>query len=184
MWGMMMYGPFLIGVKYSDWGDHEPLIPLYNDLARAAPVRVARHRNTILDLQFTAKYLAGKEIPSDYSSRHRIPIKELSQEEREKLMVDEGEDVQMMRIIFNKLAPALTLEEVQEVARKDLIVNALTRYPRVILVRSTSTEDNIQGFSDAFSRHGIPKQVHSNNGAPFNGKDSNFLQRCFRNLSI
>ena len=90
----------------------------------------------------------------------------------------------MMRIIFDKLAPALTLEEVQEGASKYMIVKALTRYRRVILVRSTSTEDNIQGFSDAFSRHGIPKQVHSNNGAPFNGKDSNFLQRCFRNLGI
>ena len=39
-------------------------------------------------------------------------------------------------------------------------------------------------FSEAFSRHGIPKRLHSDNGAPFNGKDSHLLQKYLTNMGI
>ena len=40
-----MFQPYLIGVHFTSWGDHKPLLPLYNEMTKAAPVRVARHRN-------------------------------------------------------------------------------------------------------------------------------------------
>ena len=40
-----MFRPYLIGVHYTSWGDHKPLLLLYNEMSKAAPVRVARHRN-------------------------------------------------------------------------------------------------------------------------------------------
>ena len=70
MWGMMMFRPYLIGVHFTSWGDHKPLLPLYNEMSKAAPVRVARHRNKVQDLRFKDKYLRGKSMPCDYASRH------------------------------------------------------------------------------------------------------------------
>ena len=43
------------------------------------------------------------------------------------------------------------------------------------VVKGTSAEDNIQAFSEVFSRHGVPRKLHSDNRAPFNGKDSHLL---------
>ena len=63
-------------------------------------MRVARLRNRIIDLQFTDKYLAGKDMPCDFASRHPRPISELSEHEREDLMVDDGEDVQVMKVMM------------------------------------------------------------------------------------
>ena len=65
-----------------------------------------------------------------------------------------------------------------------VIVDGLTRYPEVAMVRGTSAEDNIQAFSDVFSRHGISRRLHSDNGAPFNGKDSHLLQKYLKNMGI
>ena len=82
-WGMVMFRPYLIGVHFTSWGDHKPLLPLYNDITRAAPVRVARHRNKVQDLSFTDKYLPGKTMPCDYASRHAVPIEYLNQDWRQ-----------------------------------------------------------------------------------------------------
>ena len=114
VWGMMMFRPYLIGVQFKSWGDHEPLLPFYNELTKAAAVRVARHRNKILDLQFTDKNLPGKQMPCDYASRCAVPIEDLTEEEREMLMVDVGEDVQVMRVIMADLPPAMTMDIVKE----------------------------------------------------------------------
>ena len=77
VWGMMMFRPYLIGVHFTSWGDHKPLLPLYNNMCKAAPVRVARHRNKVQDLRFINKYLQGKAMPCDYTSRHAVPIEDL-----------------------------------------------------------------------------------------------------------
>ena len=327
MWGMMMFRHYLIGVNFTSWGDHQPLLPFYNDLSKAAPVRIAKHRTRILDLKFTDKYIPGKEMPCDYASRHPMPIEGLPMEEKERLLIDEGDDIQVMRVMMADLPPALTLEMVQEAARRDpvyqelaravqkgrkpkdpefvpytsvwkelavvegvlcfgermiipdstlpghevnlrdwvvdlghsahqgvdatkrqlrlrlwfpgmdkaveravsrclpcqasveshhrdplhpttapeepwsclytdhwgptqegnhilVIIDGLTRYPEVVVVKGTSAEDNIHAFSEVFSRHGLPKRLRSDNGPPFNGKDSHLLQRYFKHLGI
>ena len=51
-WGMMMFRPYLVGNKFTSWGDHQPL---YNDLNKPSPVRIAKHRSKIIDLTFTDK---------------------------------------------------------------------------------------------------------------------------------
>ena len=252
-------------------------------------------------------------MPCDYASRHPKPIDNMSQEEKEALMMDEGEETEVMRVIMADLSPALSLELVREVAQGDpayqslkaavqagskprdgelmpymlvwtelgvvqelvcrgekliipagrhpkydvdlrdwvvdldhsshqgvdgtkqllrmrlwfpgmdkaveravatclpcqasvesytrdplkpsrapeepwsrlyadywgptqdgqhilVIIDGLTRYPEVMVVRSTSVEDNIHAFSEVFSRPCIPAHLHSDNGAPFNGR--------------
>ena len=130
-WGMMMFRPYLIGVHFTSWGDHKPLLPLYNEMTKAAPLRVGRHRNKVQDLSFTDKYLPGKEMPCDYASRHAVPIEGLDEEEKERLMVDTGEDIQVMRVFVADLPPALPLEVLREVAGRDEVYQRLmvdTRY--------------------------------------------------------
>ena len=65
-----------------------------------------------------------------------------------------------------------------------VVVDGLTRYPEVAVVKSTSAEDNIQAFAEVFSRHGIPRRLHSENGTPFNGKDSHLLQKYITSMGI
>ena len=326
VWGMM-FRPYLIGVHFMSWGDHKPLLLLFNEMSKAMPVRSARHRNKVQDLRFNDKYLPGKSMPCNYASRHASPIKDLTEEEKERLMVDVGEDIQVIRVIMADLPPALTMEVLKEVAKCDnvyqtlkaavkegkkpkdrdqvpymavweelavieelvcrgerivmpegrsstndvalrewvvdlghsshqgvdatkrklrvwlwfpdmdraverrvssclacqasveskardplkptkapeepwsrlyahhwgpkqdgyhilVIIDGLTRYPEVSVVKNTSAKNTIQAFSKVLSRHGVPRRLHSDNGTPFNGKDSHLLQKYFTNMGI
>ena len=54
------------------------------------------HRQHVQDLSFTDKYLAGKLNPCGYKSRHPTQLIGLTQEEREKLNIDDSEEVMVM----------------------------------------------------------------------------------------
>ena len=73
----------------------------------------------VQDLSFTDKYLPGKAMPCDYASRHAVPIEALNVDEKERLMVDTGEDIQVMRVFIADLPPAMTLEVLKAVAERD-----------------------------------------------------------------
>ena len=64
-------------------------------------------------------------MPCDYTSRHAAPIEDLTEEEKERLMVDVGGDVQVMRVMMADLPPALTIEVVKEVAEHDRVYKKL-----------------------------------------------------------
>ena len=124
---MMMFRPYLIKVQFTSWGDNKHLLPHYNELTKTAPVRMARHRSKILYLKFTNKYLPGKQMPCDYAFRHAVPIEGLTKEENEWLMVDEGEDVHVMRVIMADLPPAMTMDMVKDVAEQDQVYKKLKK---------------------------------------------------------
>ena len=88
-------------------------------------MRVARHRDKVQDLRFTDKYLPGKTMPRDYASCHAAQIEDLNEEERERLMLDTGEDIQVMRVFIADLPPALSLEVLKEVAERDTVYQRL-----------------------------------------------------------
>ena len=67
-WGMQMLRSYLIGKHFTSWGDHFPLVPLFNNLSKPASRRVAKYRQQVQDLSFTDKYLAGKLNPCDIHS--------------------------------------------------------------------------------------------------------------------
>ena len=123
--GMMMFRPYLKGAHFTSWGDHKTLLPLYNKMTKAVPMRVTRHRNKVQDLRFTDKYLPGKTMPCDYASRHAMLIEDLDEEEKERLMVDTGEDIQVMRVFIADLPPTLSLEVLKEVAERDAVYQRL-----------------------------------------------------------
>ena len=90
MWGMTMFRPYLVGTKFTSWGDHQPLLSFYNNLTEPATARITKHRYKIMDLTFTDKYLHGKKMPGDYNSRHPAPITHLNSKERATLLMDDG----------------------------------------------------------------------------------------------
>ena len=95
-WGMNMLRTYLVGKKFTSWGDHLPLVPLYNNPAIAAGRRITKHRQQVQDLQFMDKYLKGKQNPCDYKSRHPTPISDISTADRQKLGVDDSDEVTVM----------------------------------------------------------------------------------------
>ena len=125
MWGMTTFRPYLIGEKFTSWGDHKPLVPLYNDFTKPASARIAKHRSKVTDLTFVDKYLPGKKMPADYYSRHPAPIQHLNVKEREADMIDDGEDILIMRVILDDTPPALTLAMLQTGAKHDPIYQRL-----------------------------------------------------------
>ena len=329
VFGMKMFRHFLIGNKFTAWTDHQPIVPFYSDMTKQAPARVAKHRSQIIDLEFEDKYLPGKKNPTDYNSRHPMPIEGLTKEDRDVLMIDDGQEVTIMKVIFTDLPTAVSEEIIKEAGHKDptykavmqavkegrkpvdrslkqytnasvwpelsviddilcrgerivvpsahlpqyggnirdwvveighsshmgmnttkrllrhrlwfpemdktierevsacqacqatvddhqrdplqpnmlpkepwstlytdhwgptrdnkhilVVIDATTKYPEAVQVKGTSAENNIQAFSDIFSRHGVPKFIRSDNGAPFNGKDSHLLQVYFRYMGV
>ena len=87
----------------------EVLLPQYNDMTKAAPVRVGRHRNKVQDLSFTDKYLEGKAMPCNYTSRHGVPIEGHNEEEKGRHRVDNGKDIQVRRVFIADLDSGINI---------------------------------------------------------------------------
>ena len=55
---------------------------------------------------------------------------------------------------------------------------------QVIGVKGTSADNNIEAFSQVFARHGVPRLLRSDNGAPFNGRESHLLARYLKYMGV
>ena len=95
--GIMMSRQYLVGNRFTSWGDHKTIKPLFNDLNKLKPVQIAKHRSKMICFTFTEKYMLGRNMPADDNPQHPKPITNthLSQQEREDIMMDDGEDVQI-----------------------------------------------------------------------------------------
>ena len=124
-WGMDQFRFYLSGQHFTSWGDQKPLIPLYNDMTRPASVRVNKHRQKIQDLRFTDRYMSGKVMPCDFNSRHPNSIDHLTSEERQKLGIDDGDEITIRRIFLRDLPDAVTPDMIKEVAEEDSVYKAL-----------------------------------------------------------
>ena len=99
----------------------EPLFSIYNNSNRAASVRINKQRKKVQVLSFTDKYMPGKTIPCDYNSRHPKPIQHLSQRDRHKQGIDDGEELFIRRVFMSDLPDAVTVDMLREVAERDPI---------------------------------------------------------------
>ena len=118
-WGMQMLRPYLVGKEFTSWGDHQPLIPLYNNPSMPAGRRVTKHRQQVQDLAFKDKFLSGKNNPCDYNSRHPTDIAGLSTSDREKLGVDDSDEVTVMRVFVEDMPMALTVDMLKIAVEED-----------------------------------------------------------------
>ena len=72
--GIKMNRMYLYGIKFTVTTDHQPLVPLYNNPRREGPVIVERHRTKLQGFQFKVEYVPDKINPTDYNSRHPLPL--------------------------------------------------------------------------------------------------------------
>ena len=57
-----------------------------------------------------------------------------------------------------------------------VMVDHLTKYPEVEVVKGTSAHDNIIAIDNIFTRQGFQDILYTDNGAPFNGGERHELQ--------
>ena len=322
-WGMDQFRFYLVGGTFTAWTDHEPLPAIYNKRNKPTTKRIGSHRDQITDLQYTMKWMPGKEMPCDYGSRHAYPIDHLSEKEQEKLGCDNGKIIYVRKIDIGHSPDAIKIADIKTAALRDptyqaitkaikagskhhsktplafkrvwnqlsviegilhkgskivvpnaeiypgagnirqhvldiaheghqgmggtkqhlratlwfprmdevteelvssclpcqaatetkhrdpnipseppkepwqklaadhwgptadgkyllVIVDELSRYPEVAIVNSTSADDNIEAFDSILSRHGFCESLKTDNGPPFNGKESHQLQQYFK----
>ena len=129
-WGMTQFRYYLLGKQFTCWTDHQPLIPLYNNRQKTASLRISNHRDKIQDLSFKMQYLPGKEMPSDYGSRHPTPD-HLSEEEQNRLGFDNGQEIIVRKIDITHSPDGLKTEGIKEAANRDVdyqyLINAITK---------------------------------------------------------
>ena len=130
-WGKEQFHQILSGQCFTSWGDQRPLIPLYNDYTKTCSVRINKHRQKVLDLSFTDKYMPGKEIPCDFNSRHPNSIDHLTTEERIKLGLNGEDEVTIRRIFIRDLPDAVSLDMIRKVREADPIYRASRRPSRM-----------------------------------------------------
>ena len=87
--GIKRNSTYLYGIEFEVVTDHEPLIPLYNNPSRPAPVRGERHRGKLRSFRFKTVHQPGRVIPCDYASRHPPPARSYTSQEKEELGVEE-----------------------------------------------------------------------------------------------
>ena len=61
-----------------------------------------------------------------------------------------------------------------------VVIDKLSKYPEVAVVKSTSADDNIEAFDNIFTRHGYCESLISDGGPPFNGTGTHKLQQYFK----
>jgi hypothetical protein len=113
---------YLYGTKFEVITDHEPLVPLYNNPARPAPVRVERHRSKLRQFDFKLVYKPGTTSPCEFGSRHPPPARQYSELEKEEMGIEEEEEdgeIWVNRVVEDTVPDAVTLEEVQKAIGED-----------------------------------------------------------------
>lgn len=118
-WGMDQFRFYLVGGEFTAWSDHQPLTGIYNQKQKATTKKMAKHRDQICDLQFTLKYLPGKDMPCDYGSRHPYPIDHLTEEDKEKLGCDTGKEIYVRKIDIGNSPDAISIPDIRRTASKD-----------------------------------------------------------------
>ena len=58
-----------------------------------------------------------------------------------------------------------------------VVIDRLSRFPVVKIVKGTAADANIEAFDDMFSTHGFPIEMKTDGGPPFNGSDSHSLRK-------
>ena len=132
--------------------DHKPLIPLYNNPRKQAPARIENHRLKLQQYRMAVKYEMGSTNPTDYNSRHPLPITE-----QQKVRADE-ETFHINAIIDNNIPDVMTLNMVRKETNAD---DRLARLKYCILEKGyiPKTATDLQPFRQIFEELSVARQV-------------------------
>ena len=110
LFGITVSRMFLYGMKFEVVTDHQPLVSLYNNPKQTGPVRVEQHRLKLQGYNFTVKYQKASLNPTDYNSRHPIPLQECALYDQESLSTQNDIELFVNRVIDQNIPDAVTLK--------------------------------------------------------------------------
>ena len=113
---------YLLGDDFTVVTDHRPLVSLFNSPSKPGPFRVERVRLKLQGFRFTVIHKPGKWNPSDYLSRHPLPLSILSQEEFEECHEFNCHAISLLQ---SNVLSALSLHEIQEETEKDPVLRKI-----------------------------------------------------------
>ena len=95
--------------------DHRPLVSLFNNPWRPGPFRVEKIRLKVQGFSFKVEYRKGKDNPTDYISRHPLPLSSCTKQELE--MSNELE-AYVHWVANNGFPSSVTVRDVRKGTRK------------------------------------------------------------------
>ena len=149
-WANKKYRMYLLGLpSYQIGTDHEPLIPLYNSYKAEVPPRVMKHKMNLQGYSYTLVYEPGRNMPSDYMSRH--PRKEISKPVDEAITETE---MFVNSVMEANLPDAITKEEIQKETQLDVELQDLIS---AIKAQTLDTKDKpyLAQYKNVFSELSI-----------------------------
>ena len=109
---------FLAGGKYTHFIDPEPLKAMIEKTKKEAPARVDRVRLKLQGFSFDIQLVKGKHNPADYLSRHPLPHKLCSLEEKR----DFADIENHLFVVAHMLPNAITVNRVQQETLNDPVL--------------------------------------------------------------
>ena len=110
---------------FDSYTDHQPLIPIYSASRKPAPARLECHRLKVQDFQCTMRYIPGKRNSCDYPSCHPIPLADYTASEIADMVIDQGDELCINKIITDDLPNAVTLPMIKQATKQDPICQKL-----------------------------------------------------------
>ena len=124
--GCKRFKIFLQGCHFTHFIDPEPLKSMMEKSKKEAPARIEKVRLKLQGFSSTIQLIKGKHNPADYLSRHPLPYKTCSKEERQSFA-----DVQNhLFLVAHMLPEAITIGRVREATLKDAVLAKVVRLLR------------------------------------------------------
>ena len=152
LFGVKTNRMYLHGMKFDTITDHEPLVSLYNNQQREAPARIENHRLKLQQYRMTVKYEKGSTNPTDYNSRHPLPINDHQRREANE------ETFHINAIIDDDIPDAMTFDMVRKATNAD---DQLARLKYCILEKGYIPKNatDLQPFRHVFGELSVARQV-------------------------
>ena len=139
--GCKRFKIFLQGCHFTHFIDPEPLKSMMEKSKKEAPARIEKVRLKLQGFSSTIQLIKGKHNPADYLSRHPLPYKTCSKEERQSFA-----DVQNHLFLVAQMLPeAITITRVREATLKDPVLGKIVRLLRTG-VRSCPSDADLRPF--------------------------------------
>ena len=127
-YGVLSNRMYLLGIKFTVVTDHKPLVSLYTKQrtrTKPGPMRVDRHRLRLLAYDFDVIHEPGHLNPTDYASRHPIPIGRYTQQAQADLAISDDVEMFVNAIMAEALPDAVTWQDIAKATDEDQTMKKL-----------------------------------------------------------